>query len=231
MRQKNSKLLPLLSLMLSKFWSREDQRIHRRHSDLRRCAETHLSDTVRLLVPAGNSKSFSCKLRAPNSEFYRVLTETVFKQGCNYCRHTRDSALRSKHVVPFNKSNICLQMIWAAVTATLCSENNTVNWVLGDAVCVIMRALGFGGSADKVSACVRYDRRFQTVCWSHLQGPITFNVITFRAGHNKTTAFTVSIVTKLNNMQCRRVLISYTAFRTVGNKYADCGHKNICALQ
>jgi hypothetical protein len=71
-------------------------------------------------------------------------------------------------------------VMWAAVTATLCPENKTVNCVLRDAVCVNMRALGFGGSADKVSACLRYNRRFETVCWCHLQGLITFNVVTFR---------------------------------------------------
>jgi hypothetical protein len=171
--------------MSSKFWSREDQRIHRRHTELLRCAETHFSDTMRLLVPAGNSRSFSCKLRAPNSEFYWVLTETPFKQEHSYCRHTRESALRSKHVVPFNEYNnqaaIYLHMIWVAVTATLCPENKTVNCVLRDAVCVIMRALVFSVSVDKLSACLRYDRRFETVYWSHLQGRITFNVITFRA--------------------------------------------------
>jgi hypothetical protein len=44
------------------------------------CAETQFSDTLRLLVTAGDSKSFSSKLRAPNSQSYGVLTETLCKQ-------------------------------------------------------------------------------------------------------------------------------------------------------
>jgi hypothetical protein len=59
---------------------------------------------MRLLVPAGNSKSFSSTFRAPHSEFYRVSTETLFKQGYNYFCQTRESALRSKHVVPFEQT-------------------------------------------------------------------------------------------------------------------------------
>ena len=114
-----------------------------------------------------------------------VLYCTVLYCTVLYCRHTRGAPHVQNTLFPFNKCNIqaatYLQMIWAEVTATLCPENKTVGSVLRDAVCVIMCALGFGGSAVEICAFLGYDRRFETACWSHFQGHIAFTVITFSA--------------------------------------------------